>query len=581
MPALVDLQHRIGDQFGLRAVERGGALGETRQHVELCERGGGLLQGRQPGGQQLQQRVVEFFFASQRAIAGAQHLVLERLQLGRDEALGGLHGLPPQVLRGDAIGLAAIHLDEKSLHAIEAELEARQPAALAFAALEFQQKLLGVAAEQAQFVEFRVVARRDHAAVAQEMRRRLGERARQHGVLVAMVGKLARELLQQRRGRLVQDRTQGLVEPRQRRECRPQLSEIAWPRRAQRHARQNALQVADRPQPLGQRHMTRGLDQRRHGVVADPQCGVIAQGSMQPAPQQPSAHGGGRPVEYSRKRELGFAGEAFIEFEVAAGCRIHDERGIAFLGGDREQVRQRRLLRLADVGQQRARRGDTQGLVGAAKAREIARAELLGERSRRRFHIEMPGCTQAPGPFLAGAGARGWRQRAIRRQDFRGPQALEFRIERGRVVQFHDAEAACGQIEPREPETAVGAADAGEHIVAAFIQQRLVGDGAGGDDAHHLALHRALGLSRLAALFANRDRLSLADQLREIGVERDGGHAGHGDGRSGGGAALGQRDVQELRGAARIVEEHLVKIAHAIKQQHVGVLRLDAQVLLH
>jgi predicted transcriptional regulator len=40
-------------------------------------------------------------------------------------------------------------------------------------------------------------------------------------------------------------------------------------------------------------------------------------------------------------------------------------------------------------------------------------------------------------------------------------------------------------------------------------------------------------------------------------------------------------DVEQCRGAARIVKEHLVEIAHAIEQQHIGVLRLDAQVLLH
>ncbi len=43
------------------------------------------------------------------------------------------------------------------------------------------------------------------------------------------------------------------------------------------------------------------------------------------------------------------------------------------------------------------------------------------------------------------------------------------------------------------------------------------------------------------------------------------------------GAALGQRDIEQLRGAARIVVEHLVEIAHAIEQQHVRMLRLDAQ----
>jgi hypothetical protein len=34
-------------------------------------------------------------------------------------------------------------------------------------------------------------------------------------------------------------------------------------------------------------------------------------------------------------------------------------------------------------------------------------------------------------------------------------------------------------------------------------------------------------------------------------------------------------------GTFGIVEEQLIKIPHAVKQQHVGVLCLDAQILLH
>jgi hypothetical protein len=55
----------------------------------------------------------------------------------------------------------------------------------------------------------------------------------------------------------------------------------------------------------------------------------------------------------------------------------------------------------------------------------------------------------------------------------------------------------------------------------------------------------------------------------------------HRDRLAGGLAARGQRDVDELRGAARVVEEELVEIAHAVEQQGGRVLRLDAQVLLH
>ena len=48
-----------------------------------------------------------------------------------------------------------------------------------------------------------------------------------------------------------------------------------------------------------------------------------------------------------------------------------------------------------------------------------------------------------------------------------------------------------------------------------------------------------------------------------------------------GGAALGQRDVEQLCGSHCIFVKQFVKIAHAVEQQHVGMLCLDAQVLLH
>ena len=68
---------------------------------------------------------------------------------------------------------------------------------------------------------------------------------------------------------------------------------------------------------------------------------------------------------------------------------------------------------------------------------------------------------------------------------------------------------------PKRPPTA----DAREHVVAPFLEQRLVGDGAGRHDAHHLAFHGSLVLAGIAALLADGDRLALADQPSEIGVD--------------------------------------------------------------
>jgi hypothetical protein len=48
------------------------------------------------------------------------------------------------------------------------------------------------------------------------------------------------------------------------------------------------------------------------------------------------------------------------------------------------------------------------------------------------------------------------------------------------------------------------------------IEQRLVGERAGRDDAHHLALDRTLRLGRIADLLADRHRFARAHQPREV-----------------------------------------------------------------
>ena len=385
-------------------------------------------------------------------------------------------------------------------------------------------------------------------------------------------------------------RVQRLAErPVQGRQCAQggaQLRQIPRPRRPQRHPGEYPLQVADRAQRLRQPFVAGRLDERCDGVITQAQRPVVAQGTMQPAPQQAASHGGGRAIEHARQREFRPPGEALVELQIAARGGIHDERRVALLGGDGQQMGQRGLLGLAHIGEQRPRRRNRRRLVGAAEAPQIVGAELLGERAGGRFSIELPGRTPAPGPIRPGLliGAPGGAQgglAAFGRQNFRRPQALELRIEGGRGAELHHAEPAAGQIEPGETEAPLSRAHAREHVVAPLIEEGLVRNGAGRDDAHHLAFHRSLGFPGFAALLADGDGLTLAHQFRQVGVERDDGHAGHGNRSAGGRAALGERDVEQLRGAARVLVEHLVEVAHAVEQQHVRVLRLDAQVLLH
>ena len=56
-----------------------------------------------------------------------------------------------------------------------------------------------------------------------------------------------------------------------------------------------------------------------------------------------------------------------------------------------------------------------------------------------------------------------------------------------------------------------------------------------------------------------------AHQLREILLDRVIGHAGHRNRRARRLSARGQRDVEQRRGALRVVEEELVEVAHAVE----------------
>ena len=141
--------------------------------------------------------------------------------------------------------------------------------------------------------------------------------------------------------------------------------------------------------------------------------------------------------------------------------------------------------------------------------------------------------------------------------------------------------AAAREFEPRQSEAVGAGADGRQQCVTPLVQQRVVGDGAGSDDPHDLAFDRALGLGGIPDLLADRDRLALAHRTGKVVVEGLNRYARHRNRLAAGRAACRQGDVEQARGLARILEEQLVEVPHPVEQEHVRVLRLDAQVLGH
>ena len=114
-------------------------------------------------------------------------------------------------------------------------------------------------------------------------------------------------------------------------------------------------------------------------------------------------------------------------------------------------------------------------------------------------------------------------------------------------------EIAGGDIDPGEAQRPARIGDGGEVIMAAGVEQALLGQRARRHDAHHVAPdHRLgaalLGLGRILDLLADGDLEALADQLGEIALGGMHRHAAHRDVPAVMLAALGERDGERRRG---------------------------------
>ena len=357
---------------------------------------------------------------------------------------------------------------------------------------------------------------------------------------------------------------------------------IARARAAQGDAGEDALDVAEGAEGFAQIRI-RTIRQRRHRLLARTQDRAVAQRSVQPAPQQAPAHRGDGGIEHAEQGGVGIAVDARIQFEVAAGGRVHRDRAIAGFDRNRGQVRQPLLLRFLDIAEQGAGGGDGEPAfqrhaVVDAEAGEVVHAEELQQLATAAVGVEQP--RRAPAHAVAFDDEAG-PAFLVRHQRFRRLQAREFGFQRVVAGDFVDQEAAGGEVCPRDSVSRLAARYRQQQGVATILQQRLVGDRARGDDAHHLAFDQALARGRIADLFADRHRFAQRHQPREVafvGVVR---HAGHRDRLPRRLPALGQGDVEQFRRLARVVVEQFVEIAHAEEQQHVRMLRLRGEELAH
>jgi hypothetical protein len=112
-----DLDTGLADELRCAPVQRQRTLGQRAQGVQRRHGAGELGQRGHEVLQAVQQLLEQPFFPRQRPLLGAQRLVLEGLQLGRDEALGVLQRLAAAVVVGHLVELPLRDLDVEAMHA--------------------------------------------------------------------------------------------------------------------------------------------------------------------------------------------------------------------------------------------------------------------------------------------------------------------------------------------------------------------------------------------------------------------------------------------------------------------------------
>jgi len=338
----------------------------------------------------------------------------------------------------------------------------------------------------------------------------------------------------------------------------------------------------------------------------------LTQGVLQPLPHQATACSRAALIHAREQRGCSLAPQGLQQFEVATRRDIERDPVGAVKDPQMLQMRGRPALRSLNVEHQRTCRPDrgrqrVEFVADPHTALRVAAEPLTGP-----LHIELPfrqalqGCERQTSAYcgsdlgsVPGCRAqpdvgrwsaareicrcmrRGAKHGVLSHQNLGRVDALEFGFKLAGGDLGNPASSAC-DIHPGQGDPVLACGMQGEQgAIFALRQQRGIGQRARRDNANHLALHGPLACGRITDLLAEGDRLAHTDQSRKILLGSMKRHTRHADRLAIRGASPGERDPQQSRSLICIVLEQLVEIPHAIKEQCVGMVSLDAQVLLH
>ena len=262
--------------------------------------------------------------------------------------------------------------------------------------------------------------------------------------------------------------------------------------------------------------------------------------------------------------------------------------------GNRANVGQIGFLRAPQVVHQSAGRSYSTRMTFEPEPFESPRLKLIEQRAARAFGVEGPavkrrdsrsrGSRQLPAPGqLRGIGIVGDDELA----GLEDGDLVEQRLQAFVTAVFGRTEFAGRDVEERRAGDAilvarVGHAKSHEKCRLSRVEIARVGQRARRHHAHDFALDNALGFPGILDLIANRHAEALANEPRDVGVDRMKRDTAHRDAAAVG--LLRSRGERQLQGTRRhqgVFIEHLVEVAHAKEQDGVFVLFLGVEVLTH
>ena len=236
------------------------------------------------------------------------------------------------------------------------------------------------------------------------------------------------------------------------------------------------------------------------------------------------------------------------------------------------------MLRLLQV--------DQQGAGGADGEREAVDGEALEALDLELFAEPLHGGVLHEGPFVQARGIEvavallhGAQQLALDHQLAR----LQGAQQRADVVQaaLSHLEGTRGHVQERGAAALALEGQAGEVVVLLLVQHGLPEGDAGGEDFRNSALDElVLHERRVFQLVADGHLVAAADQFLEIafdGVVRE---AGHGRVALVAVGAAREHESEHLADQHGVVGIGLIEIPDAVQEYRLGVLRLDAEILL-